>query len=474
MSGHYGGDAFSTYLTTESIVSDRNLVLNDHPGRVFGIKEMESVYNRIIRKDAAEKIYSKYQLGQVLIQIPFFIIGLIFSGLPLGISQDYVTMFFVSMSNCFVSALLCMMFYKLLKLFYISDKISLLVTLAFGLSTFIFPFSKQGFREPLVGLCILSGVYYMLKFKNKYLILSSVFIGYAIFTRFDTLYILPLFLLYIFLVYPRKYLGGNVYHRILYFFCPIMFFVLITFAINYFVRGNIMEFGYNKVLNLNPVDFIGSIYGFFFSSGRSFFLYAPVTILFFWSIKRFIKTYSNEGIFFISIIIINILLYSIVNYHSFGGSCWGPRYNYTLIPLFLIPVGVVLDFKWDKNPSAEKDNKIFIFKGLIILGILIQLPAILVNNSLMLHSYRDYYNKKLGIYKNPPPINAFGDIEFITFMPRLSPVLWGYYQMGSAVSSSIGRESFKITTFYYDDYFSLDKIDFWDIWFMNVFRVMKK
>lgn len=436
-SGHYGGDGFYTYLTTESIVLDRNLVLNDYPEREFEISEMERVYN-IIVNNTNKKVYSKYQLGQVIIQLPFYIIGLLISFLPIGIPTDYITMFFVSMSNCVISALLCMVFYKVLKLFSVSDRISILVTIAFGLCTYIFPHSRQGFREPLVALCILSGIYLI----RKNILLSGIFIGCAIFTRFDTVYILPAFFLYILLV--------KEYNRIVYFIFPVMFFISLTLFINYLIRGNILTFGYQniaqtEIIVIDGVKIITNIWGFFFSSGKSFFLYAPVTILFFWSIKGFIRKYRCEAVFFISIIVFNLCFFSLVigSFHS--GYSWGPRFQYAIIPFFLIPVAVYLD-----------NNKTFIFKTLMVIGLLIQLPSVLVNSSLI--------SRNLS-YEIRNEILTTG------FIPEYSPVIWGSYHIASAVSKSFGRENLRIPV--NNTYVSFKDIDFWDIWYFNVFRIVE-
>ena len=467
MSGHMGGDSMYVYLTTESLILDGNLVLNDHPEREFGIVEMKEIYNYMFRnKDA--KLFSMYQLGEVFLQVPFFLIGYLLSLSYKGIHGDYITMFFTSMSNCFVTALLCYFFYKLLKLFKVSDKISILVTIALGLSTFIFPFSKQGFREPLIGLCVSSGAYYIIKYKisklEKYLLFSGAAIGWACFTRIDSLYLIPPFLLYILLIKDKKRLIS----KITYFLSPIIFSIIITSITNYSITKNFMDVGYGtsffNYVSFNPINIMYNVYGFFFSSGKSIFLYAPVTILFFFGISKFIKLHRDEAIFFLAIIFCNFSFYFVFKGVFMGGFCWGPRLQYLTIIFFLVPTIYYL-----------QDSKIkhHTFILLLLLGILLQLPSVLVNSSLVQQRIRDYFNNKSELCGGLP----FADLEITSAIPHFSPIIFGFYHIASAVNSSIGGHSIKVpvnATFGNDNSFiSLESIDFWDIWFFNVFRIMK-
>ncbi len=102
-------------------------------------------------------------------------------------------------------------------------------------------------------------------------------------------------------------------------------------------------------------------------------------------------------------------------------------------------------------------NKISIFKTLMIIGLLIQLPSILVNSSLI--------SRNLS-YEIQDKILTTG------FIPEYSPIIWGSYHIASAVNKSIGGESLKIPI--NDTYISFEDIDFWDIWYCNIWRYFKK
>ncbi|RKY84733.1 hypothetical protein DRQ09_08205, partial [candidate division KSB1 bacterium] len=187
MSGHMGGDSLWVYLTTESIVFDGNLQLNDHPGKEFQVKELagkvEKIYNRGHEPGNESKVYSTFGLGLVLFQLPFFIFGYIVSFIIKSLPRDYILLFFTSITNCFVSALLCMVFYKLCSFFNFSKKVNFWLVLTFGLSTLVFPYSRQGFTEPLMCLSTLTSIYLILHYhrnKNlKYIVFSGLLLGFS-------------------------------------------------------------------------------------------------------------------------------------------------------------------------------------------------------------------------------------------------------------------------------------------------------
>ena len=194
MSGHFGGDSLYVYLTSESLLVDGNLNLNDHAGREFGVKELQNSYNHIFKSAGSSPLYSKYLLGEPLVFIPFYLFGLIFSKLYQGMHPDYITVFFVSTANCFISALLCFVFFKLLGLFSVSRKTALLFTFGLAFGTIVFAYSRQGFREPLTALSVILSIYSIILFSRtgnfKRLTFAGIFLGYAVFTRIDSIYLL--------------------------------------------------------------------------------------------------------------------------------------------------------------------------------------------------------------------------------------------------------------------------------------------
>src|SRR5262249_36850527 len=116
------------------------------------------------------------------------------------------------------------------------------------------------------------------------------------------------------------------------------------------------------------------LYGEFFSSGKSFFLYAPITLLFFFGIRAFYRRAKYEAILFLMILIILPIKYAGWWVWS-GDPAWGPRYLLVLTPFLMLPAAEVVE-------ASIRDYK-FVRKtaigALFLVSMAIQLLAISVH-----------------------------------------------------------------------------------------------
>jgi hypothetical protein len=473
MSGHMGGDSLWIYFNVESIVLDGNLDLNDHPDKVFNIKELESAYQNIINspKTDENKLILPYGIGLVVFEIPFFIIGYLFSYILHFIPRDYVTMFFTSMINCFICSLLCYCFFKICKLFNFSDRISVWLTFAFGLGSLVFPYSRQGYLEPLATLSLLGTVYLLLLFfkSNKYksIILGGIFLGIGVLTRFDILIYLPFLFLYIF--FKDKNIFKFLRNAALFSF-PILIAVIIYFIYNFIRYGEYTNIGpqadhfFLAFSFATPITYIANIFTLFLSSGTGIIIYMPVIVLILWSIRYFFKNYLFESLLFSGFILVNVFFYSTVPnvYNYVARFSWGPRYSFVIIPYLFLPIGFLLINNFHRLLFR------ILFKFLVCLSVLFQLPSILVNSAQMEHLFQEFFNSS----NNVKP--AF---DMLIYNPNFSPIINGYYQIISAFTNILRDYHLYIPI--YDagnskiiSYIPLHNVDFIDIWFANVLRIL--
>lgn len=458
MSGHMGGDSIWIYLTTESIVLDRNLVLNDHPDRVFAIKELENNYNSIMNHPANKngKAISPYGIGLVIFQIPIFILGYLFSSIIHFISRDYITMFFTSITNCFICASLCYAFYKICKLFNFSEKVSFWLTLAFGLSSTVFPYSRQGFVEPLASLSLLSTIYlliiYFNSYKLKYTLLSGVCFGIGILTRLDLIIYLPIILLFI--IYKNRNIR-KIIKNVLIFIAPIFISIFIFLLYNKIRYDNYLYFGpqskyISSLINFSPISILTNVYTLIISSGSGIIMFAPVTLLFIFSINYFINSNLDEFLLFTGIILTNILFYSLIpSIYTFTFS-WGIRFAFVILPLLFLQVGFFLEKNFYRKIIR------YIFKFLFGLGFAIQLPGILVNSAQLLHIFLDIFKKGEDLTVG---------LELLTYNPNYSPILLGWYQIISTFKNTFMNEHLVFPIYNtvrtkIESYIPLNNIDF--------------
>ena len=442
--GHYGGDGLWNYLTAQSLVRDGDLVISDE---TFTLPEMQKHRDAVT---SSGHQYSKYGLGMPLAEIPFYAIGLLLTGIFPNIPADYLTMFTTSMTNVVISALWVLFFYFVIQSFNYPPSTTKWLTVAFALSTMVFPYSGYGYPEPLVGLGLLIATHSLIK-RSPSPILAGIGFAIAILTKFYTLILLPI---------PLLYLHRNRYTKshIAIFLSPIVAACLLIAYHNHLRYGNILLTGYHLdiltqkggYLAFIPTQIFTAFYGLLFSTGRGIIFFLPLICLLPIAYHKFRSSHPNEArLFFGYSLMLFILLLPMIDWHA--GSSWGPRYLLPILPFCIFPLGVLTEIKWTRR--------------LTVLGFFIQLPAVLMNPYLFLHFVQD---KKIGATIYAP--HQIGDL---LFSPNLSPIIGGYYQLTSAIHRLITGQSLDYTISSGTERFvsaSLKNYDLIDIWWINALR----
>ncbi len=442
--GHYGGDGFWNYLTAQSLMRDGDLVISDES---FTLPEMQKHLNAVT---SSGRQYSKYGPGMPLAEIPFYAIGLLLTGIFPNIPADYLTMFTTSMTNVVISALWVLFFYFIIQSFNYPPSTTKWLTGAFALGTMVFPYSGYGYPEPLVGLGLLIATHSLIK-RSPSPILAGIGFAIAILTKFYTLILLPIPLLYL-----RR--TQHTPSRILIFLSPIIAACLLIAYHNHLRYGNILLTGYHLdilaqkggYLAFIPAQIFTALYGLLFSTGRGIIFFFPLICLLPIAYRKFRSSHPNEAHLFLGfILMLFIILLPMIDWHA--GSSWGPRYLLPILPFCIFPLGVLADIKWTRR--------------LTVLGFFVQLPAVLMNPYLFTHLVQD---KKMGATIFAP--HQMGDL---LFSPNLSPILGGYYQLTSAICRLTTGQSLDYTISSGTERFvsaSLKNYDLIDMWWVNILR----
>jgi hypothetical protein len=270
--------------------------------------------------------------------------------------------------------------------------------------------------------------------------LAGLAAGFLCIIKPTFLILLPLFALY-------RY-WGNLEDRKLTAISALLFLAAFTaiFSVqiwyNSYRFSSVSTFGYTKASFSSP--FYNGLWGLLLSPGKSFFVYSPVVVLFFFSIKRFLLDHKKEGLLFISIIILMIGVYCRWNVWS-GDLCWGPRFLLVLIPFFMIPTAYIFEELLLKRGRI----KLAIVSILVLGSILIQVPAIAVH---YLH-FLNYFKRNVSFIP-PPNQRIFIDgekralglrdhyIDF-QFIPEFSPVLGQWWVFKNLIFKN--KEAFQNT-----------------------------
>ncbi|MFH1452506.1 MAG: hypothetical protein ABIH00_00820 [Armatimonadota bacterium] len=386
--GSIGGDGYQVYLTA------KNLVLNGklHIAEQDLTPDLKQTY---YYNKADGHHYFGYGMLQALIMIPFYIKGLLLSKIS-GIDQGLLTKLFVNFSNCLITAFIIAGLYILSRLLNYSIKISIILGVLAGITTMLWNYSKESFSEPLSCLLFIFAFIFAVLYKNnlndnvkdksninkgsnKYIFLSSIFLGLSLLTKIaNIIFIIPLLIYFGLIAYENKKLSSFIKAFFIVMF-TILFFMLVNMYVNKIRFGSFLHLGYidladmgNTHVHIKKTGIITVFYGFLLSSGRSIFVYNPVLIAALFGIASFYKKFKKESYALLSFIIISFLLFSSVPFW-YGGLCWGPRYLYPLIPFLMLPLGEVFT---EKRFEFIKKR---ILPLLVILGILIQIPSVMAN-----------------------------------------------------------------------------------------------
>jgi hypothetical protein len=188
------------------------------------------------------------------------------------------------------------------------------------------------------------------------------------------------------------------------------------------------------------LDFFGGtplftgLKGFLISPGKGFFYYSPVALLFFFSIRSFLRRHHGLGAGFICIIL-SYLLFLSKNVYWHGDWAWGPRYLLVITPFLIIPLAHL----FDSSLWLEKRLLRGSVYALFAMSFIIQLAAVSVDdNKYFFHLIFDekvHFSVARGdgspsIVEPPPEIyfdwSKSPILAQFKFISRMSGDIWDY------------------------------------------------
>ncbi len=364
--GHlYSPDEKEMYQVTESIA--HGWLATSH-------------WNGIPRVEDGKRLWSQYGLVPSLAAVPIYWVSSVIgpaidppsAAFPIpNIAYPLVDLLISPLAT----AATCALLYSLARSLGFRAVTSLILVIAYGLGTSAWVYSKTFFGQPTAALFLLASTYFVVRKEmpvpRDYGI-AGLMLGLGVGTRFELpLIAFPLGVLMLrgLKREPRRWL------------ISILAFGLV-FAVacmatagwyNWVKSGSIIGTGYAEQsrggtdFGLKPYI---SFFGTFFSSGFGFFTFNPVTVLGLFSLLILAIVRRTEAIVFGAIILAAVVLYSVFDYW-YGGYTWANRYMVLVLPLAVLPAGVLLERPW-RTPLS-----VLLMGGSIVLGIAINLLGVL-------------------------------------------------------------------------------------------------
>ena len=314
--------------------------------------------------------YSKYGLGMSVLAIPFYLFGKLLSFL-LGIEASLATQFTVSMINAMLTALSCLMVFRIAtERFEFTLRIGLFLALGFGLSTIAWYYSEDFMSEPATTFFLLSAVYWVTgkDRATRDLLWAGTFLALAVSCRLAALVVIPGFIFYQWMVWAES-AEKNIKQLVMDLLrpaIPVVAVLMLIMIYNYLRFGGPLETGYEKISG----RFLLGFFGILFSPGKSLFLFNPLTLFGCLAFMFFLREQRKTALLFGWLIVSHLVLFSF--WHSWqGGMSWGPRLMLVVLPYLILPIGFLLR-------EHKQAVKIPVLLALVV-GILIQLPSVTVN-----------------------------------------------------------------------------------------------
>jgi len=294
--------------------------------------------------------------------------------------QDGARLFFTLLTNAFVAAALCLVFWLLLRDFGLSERGALWGTALLAFTTPLWVYSRDFFSEPLFALCLI-GSFYLLHpgardgadgetagATDKRIVLAGLLSSAGILSRASFIPVVGIFAAYLVLASGERTRGLRCATRYLIFCIP----GLVGFGVLNVVRfGSPFLTGYHTSFDKGfSVSLLKGLAWNLASPYRSLFLYAPATVLVFAGAAPFARKYRKQFLLLAVIVVYVFVVYS-KWWAWHGGWCWGPRFLVPVIPLLLLPglAAITTKGRWLLLVS--------IILGLA--GFIVQLAGVLIN-----------------------------------------------------------------------------------------------
>ena len=181
------------------------------------------------------------------------------------------------------------------------------------------------------------------------------------------------------------------------FLAPAVSLLAVSLAYNLHAFGNLLAGGYGEETWSTPL-YVG-LYGLLFSSGKSLFLYVPLTIVFPLALVGFYGTgRQGETFLFAALFVVYLLLHA--GWWSwYGGWSWGPRFLVPALPFLILPLGAL----WSGGIVRQIG-----LTALAIVSVLVQFLGVAV----------DFNQHMLMV----------NDLDKLLFIPQFSPLV-GHLQL---------------------------------------------
>lgn len=393
--GHFvGTDEINVYQTARSLYERGGLSVGHTRNTMPGRNGLE---------------YSVYNAGLAVIALPLYAAGRqlhyaldamgqgewvrILSGPPSGLEPWYfggdLEIVMVNFTNAFLTALLCVVFFRTSLLLGARLSTSLGVSIVLGTATYVAPFSIGLLRHTCEALFMVAAIYFLIADASapspSKRLWAGVMLGILLQVRLAAIICFPGILGYaLYNAWVRTRATGTgrsrietVARELVPIGVPLLVSLAIYFAVNWIKFDSVLGFYGDGIQSRFETPLLYGLHAFLFSPGASVFLFTPLLLLSPWTLRRFYRSWRNETVMILIVTASYLYFYSRFNEWHGLPTALGPRYLVAIIPLLMLPLALWLEAQGPRVRS--------VVIGLVCVGFAFQLVHVVVNFGYVYH-----------------------------------------------------------------------------------------
>jgi len=409
--------------------------------------------------------YPLYTHAQPILQIPLYLIGRLIAGAPDTRQSVALSRFVVSLFNSIVIALTGWLIAVFGSRWGFSARLSIGLGLTYSLGTMAVAYTHTNFSDPLLVLLFTLAAYSAYQAdgdrRGRWLILTGVALGLALYLRERALIWLPFYGGYLLLT--RRARTVRDWLAIL---IPVGCGVLALALWNNLRFGSPIVVSYASWVGDTGFEapIVFGLFGLLLSPGKGVLLYNPIVWLGLAGLVTMLRQRRAEAVFFMALCAASLFFYARYNFWT-GGWNWGPRYLLPLLPFLLLAAG-----EWvHVNPTRLRKSTLI---AVCIIGFVLNIPAVLVDHSRYLigFSERDpqhYLDRSILNLPDSPLVQQW-PVAFEVAGWYTQPATWQAAQdaVTEYLRDNTGDntlESLSTQALWFDEFFRLNTPDFWFI-----------
>lgn len=322
------------------------------------------------------------------------------------------------------TVLTCLVFNALAMRLWRDRFVAAALTLILGLATMIWPYAKFG-MEVQITLWTLVAIWELMAWIETGATGSAFLFAVALallpLTKLTGLFHTAVLVIAAAWIIHRQKLSRHPKfskHAIL--VCATLAIGMIVFFVSNRLRygGWVFAGRYNPKTEIMPYPLWDSVYAAIASPGKSLFLFSPPLIVALWFWAPFMRRFPAFRPIFIGMIL--IALFHLRN-RPWADETWGPRRLHYLVPLFLLPLGCMIENWRAIRPWARR-----LGAAAILAGVLVQMLAVAFN-----------YTERFSVMGH----SRLFAVQYTVWQPRLSGIYFNAHLARSALNRQMGGDS---------------------------------